>query len=83
MIACEQCRFRLCVEGLLGQCRRHAPLPVPGILMVHVPRGFGKVADYQRAKTDHLTIWPITAANDSCGEGARKNCTCTCRCQSA
>lgn len=43
-------------EYILGRCRRHAPLPE-------------RRMDYDPNRPEGTAIWPVTSAEDRCGDG--------------
>lgn len=53
-VRCVNCHFWLGLENYQGSCHRSAPMAM--------------VAEHIRATTEYKAQWPITSAEDWCGE---------------
>ena len=76
---CDSCRFWLPIKGGVladdaGRCRRYAPRPsfdelVMAAVVANMKEHGRSVDSYElTSPTFHYPVWPVTAADDGCGE---------------
>jgi hypothetical protein len=67
MTTCKDCCYwltKLPEPSTTGQCRRHAPRPFLEAVLLTIPSDRTVYYDWADVR------WPLTAHDDSCGEGA-------------